>query len=122
MQRMSRSNDSAVRHCRRRSRSADALHRLFLLLGCQRRGASWFYSEGRQLIFVSDLIDVGPEQRRTFETVGAVMDSGIAQAIMGNHEFNAICYATPDADSPGDYLRTHREPWGDTTGNSTKLS
>lgn len=92
---------------------ADALHRLLSLLGYQRRGANWFHNEGRQLIFVGDLIDVGPEQRETLQTVRALMDCGIAQAIMGNHEFNAICYATPDTDSPGDYLRSHGEPWGE---------
>lgn len=91
---------------------ADALHRLLSLLGYGRRGASWFHSEGRQLIFLGDLIDVGPEQRETLETVRALSSCGIAQAIMGNHEFNAICYATPDTESPGDYLRSHREPWG----------
>lgn len=92
---------------------ADALHRLLSLLGYQRRAVSWFHSEGRQLIFLGDLIDVGPEQRQTLETVRALMDCEIGQAIMGNHEFNAICYATPDTDSPGEYLRTHREPWGE---------
>ena len=29
---------------------------------------------------------------------------------MGNHEFNAVCYATPVADNRGDYLRSHRKP------------
>ena len=31
---------------------------------------------------------------------------------MGNHELNAICYATPDTSGPGDFLRSHRESWG----------
>lgn len=92
---------------------ADALHRLLSLLGYQRRGATWFHSEGRQLVFVGDLIDVGSGQRETLKTVRTLMDCGIARTIMGNHEFNAICYATPDTDSPGDYLRTHHEPWGE---------
>jgi len=28
---------------------------------------------------------------------------------MGNHEFNAIAYATPRPDAPGEYLRSHSE-------------
>ena len=30
-----------------------------------------------------------------------------ATAVMGNHEFNAICYHTPDG--AGDFLRPHTE-------------
>ena len=90
---------------------ADALHKLLTMLGYQRRGLSWFHSEDRRLILLGDLIDVGPQQRETLQTVRALIDSGIGRSIMGNHEFNAICYATPDG--VGDYLRAHREPSGE---------
>ena len=83
------------------------------MLGYEQRRTDWFHPECRQLIFLGDFIDVGPQQRETLKLVRALIDSGIAQSVMGNHEFNAICYATPDANTPGDYLRTRRNPWGE---------
>ena len=57
----------------------------------------------RQVIFLGDYIDRGPEIRETLQTVRAMVDGGSALAVMGNHEFNALAYATPDGQ--GDYLR-----------------
>jgi hypothetical protein len=37
-----------------------------------------------------------------------MIDSGTALAVMGNHEFNAIAYCTPDHEAGG-YLRPHSE-------------
>jgi hypothetical protein len=36
-----------------------------------------------------------------------MIDHGHAYAVMGNHEYNAICYHTPS--SKGDFLRPHTE-------------
>src|SRR6202008_3839311 len=47
----------------------------------------------RQAIFVGDLIDRGGEQLRVLEIVKRMVDSGSAQIVMGNHEFNAIAYS-----------------------------
>jgi hypothetical protein len=53
----------------------------------------------RQAIFVGDLIDRGPRQVESVEIVRSMVDAGAAQIAMGNHEFNAIAYATqPCAD------------------------
>jgi len=68
----------------------------------------------RRAIFVGDLVDRGDEQMRTLEVVKAMVDAGSAQMVMGNHEFNAISYATPDPDVPGEYLRPHTEHNRDT--------
>ena len=38
----------------------------------------------------------------------AMVESGDALCIMGNHEFNAIGYATPDRNLPGECLRPNR--------------
>ena len=38
-----------------------------------------------------------------------MIDTGAALAVMGNHEFNAIAYATEDPDDDGNYLRPHTE-------------
>jgi hypothetical protein len=61
----------------------------------------------RRLIFVGDLIDRGPEQVAVIDTVKAMHSAGSAHVLMGNHEFNAVCWATPSAD--GDHLRRHTD-------------
>jgi len=61
----------------------------------------------RTAIFVGDLIDRGPAQREVLEIVKAMVDSGSAQIVMGNHEFNALAYAIPDNLNPGEHLRKH---------------
>ena len=38
-----------------------------------------------------------------------MVDSGSAQIVMGNHEFNAIAYATERPDGSGEFLRRHIE-------------
>jgi hypothetical protein len=44
--------------------------------------------------------------------VRAMVEAGSAVAVMGDHEFNAIAWHTPDAQTPGEYLRArYREPW-----------
>lgn len=61
----------------------------------------------RQAIFVGDLIDRGKEQPTVLSIVRNMQEAGAAQVIMGNHEFNAIAYATEDYRHPGHYLREH---------------
>ncbi len=63
------------------------------------------HREGRKVIFLGDYIDRGPKMRETLHLVRGMVDAGEALAIMGNHEFNAIAYDTPDGN--GDYLRPH---------------
>lgn len=57
-------------------------------------------------MFVGDLIDRGPAQMATLRLVRAMTDAGSAQVVMGNHEFNAIAYATVDP-ARHDYCRRH---------------
>lgn len=61
----------------------------------------------RKIIFLGDFIDRGPGQREVIDIVRPMIDSGAALAVMGNHEFNAIAYATKSSD--GGYLRHHCE-------------
>lgn len=61
----------------------------------------------RTLIFLGDLIDRGPKIRRVVEIARAMVDSGAARIVMGNHEFNALCYHTLDPNETGTYLRKH---------------
>ena len=67
----------------------------------------WRSTNGRTAIFVGDLIDRGPEQRAVLETVRGMVDHGDALIVMGNHEFNAIGWATEDPGRPGVSLRPH---------------
>ena len=39
--------------------------------------------------------------------VRSMIDAGHARSVMGNHEFNAIGYATSHRDAPGECLRRH---------------
>ena len=57
----------------------------------------------RQVIFLGDFIDGGPHQRETLNIVKPMVEKGTALAVMGNHEFNAIAYATPS--QQGGHLR-----------------
>ena len=63
----------------------------------------------RTAIFVGDLIDRGPEQLRVLEVAKAMFDAGSAQVAMGNHEFNAIAYATEWPAGSGEHLRPHTD-------------
>ncbi|PRC51373.1 metallophosphatase, partial [Mycobacterium sp. ITM-2017-0098] len=60
-------------------------------------------------IFVGDLIDRGTEQLRVLEVAKAMADAGTAQVVMGNHEFNAIAYATESPAGSAKYLRPHTD-------------
>ena len=86
---------------------AAKLEALLERLGYARRAASWVPPAGRQAIFLGDLIDRGPEQTKVVRIVQTMIDAGHARCVMGNHEFNAIGYATPRADSQGMFLRRH---------------
>lgn len=61
----------------------------------------------RKIIFTGDYIDKGPEQIAAFEIVRNMVDAGKAFAIMGNHEFNAVTWATPDIHAAEAFLRPH---------------
>jgi hypothetical protein len=69
---------------------------------------TWQHPE-RKAIFVGDLIDRGPRQIDSVMIAKRMVEGGHAHIVMGNHEFNAIAYATPNPNKPGDFLRTH---WG----------
>jgi len=86
---------------------ADQLDALLRRLGYTQRGKLWVPPQGRQALFLGDLIDRGPQQLKVVETVRRMMDAGHALCIMGNHEFNAIGYVTPRQDGSGDFLRRH---------------
>src|SRR5690606_29120708 len=87
---------------------ADALKRLLTKMGYRRCDGVWQHPE-RKVVFLGDFIDRGPQQVETLEIALDMVENGTALAVMGNHEFNAVAFATPHPDKPGEYLRPHTE-------------
>jgi hypothetical protein len=56
-----------------------------------------------ELLFVGDFTDRGPGSRGVLLMVRRLVDSGLAFAIMGNHEFNFVAYHS--FDDRGERLR-----------------
>jgi len=87
---------------------ASALERLLVKLGYEKRKDGW-QQAGRKVIFLGDFIDRGPEQIKTVEIAKTMVENGYALAVMGNHELNAIAWATEDKENPGQHLRAHTQ-------------
>ena len=73
---------------------AEPLIRLLNDLGYTKNDIGIYAHRDRQMIFVGDFIDRGAEQSEVINIVKPMVEKGYAQAVMGNHEFNAICYHT----------------------------
>lgn len=84
---------------------ADKLAGLLDKLGYQHDGYSYIAPKGHQAIFIGDLIDRGKKQLDTLKIAFDMLDNQQAQIIMGNHEYNALAYATKNSDNH--YLRPH---------------
>lgn len=85
---------------------ASELKQLLTRLGYEETDGC-FRHPSRKVIFLGDFIDRGPEIREVLRVVRAMVDNGAALAVMGNHEYNAIIYHTPDGQ--GGHLRSHTE-------------
>lgn len=68
-----------------------------------------YQQEGHQAVFVGDFVDRGEQQKKVISIVRPMIDTGKALAVMGNHEFNAICYHSFKKESNDQYLREHNE-------------
>jgi hypothetical protein len=85
----------------------ERLEVLLAQLGYARASGGWHHPEGRAAVFVGDLIDRRIEsQLATLRIVRSMVDDGAAQVVMGNHEFNAVAFATVDPNKL-DYCREH---------------
>jgi hypothetical protein len=67
-----------------------------------------YQHSSRKAIYLGDFIDRGEFQHEVIDIVRPMVETGAALAVMGNHEFNAIAYYTPDHEV-GSYLRQHSE-------------
>ena len=83
---------------------ADKLEELLLKLGYNKSKGIYSHSE-RKILFVGDYIDRGPKIIETLEIVRKMVESENAIALMGNHEYNALCFHFQE--SEGGHLRKH---------------
>lgn len=81
---------------------ADELEALLKRMGYTVMNGSYAHPE-RMVLFVGDYIDRGPKIRESLALVRRMVDAGQAIALMGNHEYNALCYHT--SDGKGGFLR-----------------
>ncbi|PIE86298.1 MAG: phosphoesterase [Bacteroidia bacterium] len=82
---------------------ADALKRLLRKMDYRFSQGTWQHAQ-RKAIFVGDFINKGPRVAETINIVRTMVERGKALAILGNHEYNAICYHTK---LNGVYLQDH---------------
>ena len=85
---------------------ASVLKRLLVKLDYVEDAGVWRHPQ-RKVIFLGDFIDRGPEQVEVVEIARRMVEAGHALAVMGNHEFNAVAWATADEARPGEFLRAH---------------
>lgn len=86
---------------------AEPLHELLDRLGYEQHNGGLAHKHHRQVLFLGDFIDRGPQQLAVLKTVKSMVDIGSARAIMGNHELNAIGWT--HVNEQGQALRPHTE-------------
>lgn len=85
---------------------ADKLVQLLIKMDYTQKAGVWQHPS-RKALFLGDYVDRGPKQVETVTIVKDMVEQGAALAIMGNHEYNAVAWATPDPQSAGEALRPH---------------
>ena len=83
---------------------ADKLEELLRKLGYEKSNGTYSHPE-RKVLFVGDYIDRGPKIRETLHIVRSMVESDNAIALMGNHEYNALCFHFHEKE--GGHLRKH---------------
>lgn len=66
---------------------AGALEKLMMRLGYRTDGR---HPDGRRLVFVGDLVDRGEDSPAVVERVVELVEGGLAQCVLGNHELNLV--------------------------------
>jgi hypothetical protein len=83
---------------------ADKLEELLVKMGYSASGKGYTHPE-RKAFFVGDYIDRGPKIKKTLRIVRAMVEDEHAIALMGNHEYNALCFRAKN--KTGGHLRKH---------------
>lgn len=87
---------------------AEALRALLGRLGYAERGGC-FRHPARQAVFVGDLVDRGPDVAGVLDLVRRMTDGGAARVVIGNHDYNLLCWYTPSPTRPHEFLRVRGE-------------
>lgn len=85
----------------------NTLRHLLELMGYRHQRGAWRHPEGRQAVFVGDIVDRGPRIRQALHDVREMLEAGTAHMVLGNHEYNALAYFTED--EQGQPLRAHNQ-------------
>ena len=86
---------------------AHSLESLLKKMGYQHRQGCYRHPD-RKVIFVGDIVDRGPRIREALHIVKDMVDQNQAEIVLGNHEYNAMCYCTEGRKGSGrQYLREH---------------
>lgn len=83
----------------------EKLEGLLVKLGYFQHHNSYRAPAERKAVFLGDLIDRGAGQLEVLRIVRGMVENGDALCIAGNHEVNAVGFATEDAQNPGQCLR-----------------
>lgn len=86
---------------------AYTLEKLLDQLGYRIQRGVWQHPQ-RQVLFLGDIVDRGPNIRRALHIVYNMVQAGFAHCIMGNHEFYALAWHTlAPAGSSTIFVREH---------------
>lgn len=86
---------------------AKTLESLLVKMGYAMRDGCYRHAT-RKVIFVGDIVDRGPRIREALHLVKNMVDAGEAEIVLGNHEYNAMCYCTRGRDAEDHlFLREH---------------
>lgn len=85
----------------------NTLKKLLTKMGYEERDGCFRHAT-RKVIFVGDIVDRGPRIRDALHLVKNMVDAGEAEIVLGNHEYNAMCYCTRGRDAEDHlFLREH---------------
>ena len=73
--------------------NADALKNLLLKMGYSKKSGFYRHPD-RKAVFTGDFVNRGKKVRQTLRMVRHMVENKAAFAVMGNHEYNLICYHT----------------------------
>ena len=85
----------------------NSLEHLLVTMGYEHKNGCFRHAQ-RKVIFVGDIVDRGPRIREALHIVKDMVDHSQAEIVLGNHEYNAMCYCTAGREGSGmQYLREH---------------
>ncbi len=85
---------------------SNLLRQMLEKLGYREEGGVYSHPT-KKAFFLGDIVDDGPDVGACVQIVKSMIENGAAEMVMGNHEYNLLCYYTPIRGSEGEYLRSH---------------